>query len=90
MPYVVIGDEFDESASHQVTEMLQNPGYRLRTVRAGWSTTVKVYMWSLLNDTLPCSMKVCIEGANTKDPLLDERILSMAGVHRQSAIAASC
>ena len=69
-----------------VPDVPQNPGYRLRTVRAGWKQTMQVYMCFLLNDMFPHSMKVCMEGANTKEPLFDECILSMAGVHRQIVI----
>jgi hypothetical protein len=61
----------------------QNPSYRFHTVRAGWKQTMKVYMCFLLNDMFPHSMKVCMDGTNTNEPLFDECILSMAGVHRQ-------
>ena len=47
--------------------------------------TMKVYMCFFLNDMLLHSMKVCVEGADTKEPLFDECILSVSGVHRQMA-----
>ena len=69
-----------------VPDVPQNPGYRLRTVRAGWKQTMQVYMCFLLNDMFPQTMKVCMEGANTKEHLFGECILSIAGVHRQIVI----
>ena len=69
-----------------VPDVPQNPGYRLRTVRAGWKQTMQVYMCFLLNDMFPQTMKLCMEGANTKEHLFGECILSIAGVHRQIVI----